>query len=216
MEDIVHQISLQIEDPKSLVHFCQANKFNYKICSQPIFWINIFNKWGLELPEQLPNNTNDWINEFYAIYHTNMIMSYLALTTDQINNQDVYIKNNELKITQYSTSYHFKNVIQNASFFNELIKLCGIKGGYLLPLKINELIIMYNHMGFLKNSYQLNIKLIDQYTFNIDTKPVYVGFGSYKIEDNPFKTKDNIFIKITKSQMKLFLYNILRDHAVQY
>lgn len=204
MEDVMTTIPYHFTDVKTLIHFCSTNK---TLCSDKSFWINIFNQWGLPLPAILPVDVNDWINEFYAIYNTNKIINYLYLFK-----KDVELLNNpHLKSTGFATNYIFKNVRQNVQYFKDLLALCGIIGD-LNRLRddydIISIDIRYNHIGFFAGTYHIVFKLHNPnalYSVSIHQKSNYELINS---------TKEEGFIKISKPQITLFLYNILRDHVV--
>jgi hypothetical protein len=64
---------------------------------------HIFNKWNLQLPAILPTNVNDWINEFFAIYNTEKIISYLE--TDKANINTSILSNPNLKRDWFGLIY---------------------------------------------------------------------------------------------------------------
>src|SRR6516164_3283188 len=166
-EDINKQIAYHINDYQSLKNYCYANRFNKRICSSQVFWINLFNNQSLDLPAALPNNINDWFLEYYAITNTNKILNIL--------NDDF----------GYYKSYIFKNIYQNMNYFITVINNCYIYNQYtnIQYYTINKVIdleVKAYRQGFLTNKYELiitfdfknmkNIKITDFITFVPITK----------------------------------------------
>ena len=98
IEDTLYYISSYLNDYNSINNFCQINQLNNKLCSQPHFWINLFEKNNYNLPEPLPQTKKEWLRSFYAIQKTNFIINY--------------IKNNK-----GSTKYSFNQINKNPNYF---------------------------------------------------------------------------------------------------
>jgi len=206
LEDIRKTISYHIDDFNSLVSYCQLNQQTRQRCSTSSFWIDIFNQWGLDLPETLPTNANDWINEFYAIYNTNHILYYLTLRmTEQPH----------VNVSVVSTTYTFDESQEDLNYYIRLMNMIGIDiipyyhftrhfemHNLNRPQIIDNIVIRLYHTGFIKDKYEI--------VFNFE-KPVEAYQSLIKDIKNYYQLTISF---ITKEQMTLFLYNILRDHAV--
>ena len=194
MEDIMtSQVPYYFTDIKTIINYCSINK---GLCSNRTFWINIFNQWGLDLPAALPVNINDWINELYAIYNTKKIITYLSLPQNDV----ILLNNKNLR----TNNYYFKNINQNTNYFKELLELCQIQDFQRLKSTYNIMGINvgYYNVGFFSGRYAI--------TFNVDGP---FSFKTVSLSHTKNKNKEELFL-VTKQQITLFLYNILRDRAV--
>lgn len=198
-DDIIHTISLQIENFNDLIHFCYLNQNNKRVCSQNIFWVNIFNEWGLTLPLKYPSTLNDWIKEFYAKYHTNQILY------DLIN---ANYKNLAVKSSALFTMYTFKVVYGQLEDVIELLQLSLIETKnyntflYMAQMHsqnnisdIKTITIKYFYKGSLQGTYEIVIELMKT-SLNKAYKPVIH------------------FNMISQSKINLFLYYCLYNHVI--
>jgi len=195
VDDIVYAISTHINDYHDLIQFCYINQNNMRICSQPGFWIHIFNEWGLPIPEQLPTNLNEWVKEFYARYHTNDILFELSQTKSI---------NPNFSTSGSITFYQFNHIKQELDYFIKLFKLIGIDTQpYYTYLNTNHFHIEDN---------TLNIKqLFILYYHNIGIYRIMIDFNNTL--HNKYKPS-LMFNDITLSQITTFLYNSLYDNAL--
>jgi hypothetical protein len=202
LEDIQKNILYNIDDFNSLVNYCHLNKQTQQICSSKSFWINLFNEWGLDLPINIPNSFNGWLNEFYAIYNTNNILYYLTLRTST---------HPQVETSIVSTKYTFNHIYYDLNYFITLIQNIGIdlepSQNFLRhfdiinqphPTQVNFIIVRLYHVGFSQNLYEITIKVEN----TLEAFLIKRGYD------------DIIFPFIKKDQIQLFLYNILLDHAV--
>lgn len=104
LDDIVLEIALNIEDVNTLSDFCYINHNQIYICSKEQFWRRLFEEWGFRIPDELPTNLNDWLNEFKAQYN---------------------IREIEYQLSQNST-YTFNYIKEDLNYFETLLNLIGI------------------------------------------------------------------------------------------
>jgi hypothetical protein len=83
-QDTFGIIGAQFDNPKQVATFCNLNKQHRDFCNNKYFWIQLFDKYELQLPTTL-NTYDEYIREFYAQFYTTNILNKRIYTFYFIN-----------------------------------------------------------------------------------------------------------------------------------